>query len=106
MLEAEAIGFILRLSRKTCAPMNRIMFCMWGIALFAAYEVVAMVNCNKKTPEAILSKLQGLRVPQAGLEPARTLKRPLDFKSNVSTNSTTAATNPSGYLRCGLFETE
>ncbi len=30
-------------------------------------------------------------VPQAGLEPALAFKYELDFKSNVSTNSTTAA---------------
>ncbi len=45
-------------------------------------------NNNKKS--LITNRLKGISVLEAGLEPARP-KRPQDFKSGVSTSSTTRA---------------
>jgi hypothetical protein len=47
-------------------------------------------NPNKKSPENDFRALKDLSVPGAGLEPARP-QWSLDFKSNVSTNSTIRA---------------
>lgn len=48
-----------------------------------------MFSKNKKALQ--INDLQGLRVPEAGLEPALVFKYQSDFKSDASTNSATRA---------------
>jgi hypothetical protein len=52
----------------------------------AAHTSLKLLNCSG----ANANKINAL-VPGAGLEPARTLPGPRDFKSRVSTNSTIRA---------------
>jgi hypothetical protein len=52
-----------------------------------------MAHTGLKLPNETGAKLLIL-VPGAGLEPARTLPDPRDFKSRVSTNSTIRALDP------------